>query len=185
MTVIERLPFRFMGMKMGKRVLLAGGVGLGVLCASAAVWFTLCAWSNPGVMLENARRIQSGMTLEEVQAIFGEPGEEWGEGPGINFGVKENRVWKADGVAIKVWFGYGSRFAVGDPNESGAFLVFYDDGHSRERMEHMDGHSWEELELPLDEPPTQFERFRHWLRERLREDPPPRTDPVPFDPEAA
>jgi hypothetical protein len=162
-------------MNMRKRILLAGCIGLGALGASAAVlWFTLCARSNPGVTLENARRIQSGMTLEEVQAIFGEPGEEWrSECPGMfAIHVKEKRIWKADGLAIGVKFGYGSRFDVIDMKESGAYWVYFDNGHS-----------WEEIKLPLNEPPTQFERLRHWLSTWRRSEEPLCPEPAtPEDP---
>ncbi len=162
---------------MRKRLPLAGCIGLGALCASAAVlWFTLCARSNPGVTLENARRIQSGMTLEEVQAIFGEPGEEWSEGTGIFWiNLKEMRVWKAEGLIIKVCFGYGSRFDVGNWIESGAWWAYYDAGHSWKETDDA-GHLWEEIKLPLDEPPSHFERLHHWLSTWRRGDEPVRPE---------
>lgn len=117
------------------------------------------------------------MTLEEVEAVFGEPGENVEFGPMIGIAggrlVLKKHRWGSDGLTVEVWFGPGNRFDESNNRGYGACFVVYQDG--------TEGGT---IDPPADQPPTISERFRHWLRERLREDLLP-TDPVPFDPEAA
>jgi hypothetical protein len=61
-------------MTMIRRLLCAGAIAAAILVAVFGVdWFTLT--STPSVTLRNFQRIEYGMTLDEVNAIFGMRGE--------------------------------------------------------------------------------------------------------------
>jgi hypothetical protein len=102
-----------------------GPIGLPSLVLFVWVIFCVAAWwvvsPRPGVTLENANRIRYGMTLDEVDGLFGEPGK---QETGGGFLVTDVRSWKADGLTVLITFTYGSRF---DEGESGVSTIHYND----------------------------------------------------------
>ncbi len=73
---------------MSRRVYLLG-VGIALVALAFAITNYIMG-PSPGVTEANSRRIQKGMTLKEVQAIFGGPGKLSGEGGGLAGGM----VWR-------------------------------------------------------------------------------------------
>ena len=83
---------------MKKRRLLLGVGVLAVLgMAGMVVWESQ---PRPGITRANYERIREGMTLVEVEAILGRPGDGFG-GDGDTPRV---RFWQGDHVKVTVWF---------------------------------------------------------------------------------
>jgi hypothetical protein len=117
-----------------------------ILCV--AIWWTVSPL--PGVTLENAHRVRSGMKIEEVQAIFGDPGEK-DDGAGGGPFLERVQVWEANGLRIEVVFTKGTRL---DFNEPGVNVVNY------RAPNH---HEWELIEPPH----TAGAKIHRWM-ERWR-----------------
>jgi hypothetical protein len=80
---------------MRRRRLLLGAGLLAVLAFAGVLLAPRLLAPEPGVTAENFQRIRKGMTLEEVEAILGQPGS-WGNQPPSRFGAD-------DGPVRKVW----------------------------------------------------------------------------------
>jgi hypothetical protein len=155
-------------------VLVLSGFVLLAIAAACLAW----PKGTPGVTVENAHGIQYGMTLDEVEAILGGPGEPVMDPPGmIWFNMGKKRAWQAGDLTVEVWFfPAGNRFEELNfsASEMGAHWVHYQIGDS-----------FVEIEMPVGDPPTYPERFRYWFRNWVRgmSSPPPASNPVPLPPD--
>jgi hypothetical protein len=101
---------------MSRRVFL---LGAGLTLVAMALAVTDWALSlQPGVTERNVRLIRPGMTLAEVEAIFGEPGyavagsiQVPSHPDGRPLRECEFRIWQGQGLSVCVWF-EGARVAV-------------------------------------------------------------------------
>jgi hypothetical protein len=95
-------------------------LGMGLALVALAFAFTnYVIGPSPGVTEANARRIRNGMTMEEVEAIFGGPGRRvFEEGaPGIS---SQGYQWVAAGGQVVVVF---NRRGGSSPAVSQALLI--------------------------------------------------------------
>jgi hypothetical protein len=100
---------------------------------------------QPGVTLANAQRVRCGMTLEQVEALFGEPyaSEEYGKAWFLN------RFWKSGDLQIEVSFSYGSQAC------RGVEAVIYNDATL--------GELWAPLEPVERCEDSWLDKVRRWL----------------------
>jgi hypothetical protein len=126
---------------MRKRRLLLVGVGALALLGLAAFWLIADALPRPGITERNYRRIQMGMTLEEVQGILGEPPsgdvvatreDVWGTLQEVGL----FRRWQRDGLVVMVEFKKGGLVSDSGVVTDKCFLRWHD--QSRRRWEVFD-----------------------------------------------
>ena len=102
---------------------------------------------KPGVTVENAHRLRYGMGIEEVQAIFGGPGEMGGGGfPGFV------GVWKTQDLGTLRW-DFTRAWCDLNPGEGVCFVNY-------QIMSH--GPTWESI-APLERPNSILAKLRSWL----------------------
>jgi hypothetical protein len=86
--------------KTRRSILLAAAASLLVASPIAAVWWALTP--EPGVTLENFRRLHDGMTLEEIETIMGKPSDRCE----IPMNGSSTHIWVGDEGTVSITQGF-------------------------------------------------------------------------------
>jgi hypothetical protein len=115
------------------------GVALTVVALGFGVTMRLLE-PTPGVTEPNLRRIRDGMTLAEVEAIFGRPADVEGRGVSeLGPGSWVTRGWRGQGWDASVWFAEDSGRVDGVYRYQGGIGLPLDEGGPLDRLRSLFG----------------------------------------------